>query len=413
MNILWLSQNVPYPPTTGALQRNYNLLKGVASRHNVYLIAFNQKALLPTEREVEEANKALKKLCAHVEILPIPSDASKVAWYKLVLLSLLTRDPYTVNWLKSNEMHSKIKEAMHKIKFDLVHYSTISLVEYVNDAANLPKVLDHHNIESFMMRRRSEKEKNMFKKVYFYCEAWKLQSVEKLYASNVGVNLTVSRLDAEKLRSLYPEANVELCENGSDTTYFMPDNRVSPEVGHLLFVGGLDWYPNRDAMLYFCKDVWPQLIREKPNVKLTIVGAHPPESLKQVAVRDHRIRLVGYVDDVRPYFQKADIFICPIRDGGGTRLKILNAMAMGKQIITTSIGCEGIDLIPGKDVLIADTPEDFVKQVQWLLSNPTLKSELGMRGRKLVEEKYSWDTIAMRLLTIYDKVVELQNPCVQ
>lgn len=413
MNILWLSHNVPYPPVGGVVQRSYNLLKAVASKHNVYLLAFNQKPFLPTERHVDNAKAALARLCARVEVVPIPSDASRLAWYKLVLSSLVTRDPYAINWLKSSLMRLRITELVKRIRFDLVHYDTISLVEYFTDTGHLPKILNHHNIESSMMRRRAHRETNSFKKLYFAREAQKLHSVERLYASQADLNLTVSRLDSSRLQRISPYANIEVCENGTDPVYFRPDYGTPSEDGHLLFVGGLRWYPNRDAMLYFCQAVWPQLVRQAPFLKLTIVGAHAPGELLRIASGDNRIRLEGYVEDVRPYFQRADIFICPIRDGGGTRLKILDAMAMAKPIVATSIGCEGLDLIPDKDVLIADKPEDFVRHILQLRSNHTLKAELGARVRSLVEQRYSWNTIGMRLLTLYEKLLSSRTARLQ
>lgn len=404
MNILWLSHNVPYPPVSGALQRNYNLLKRVAARHNVYLLAFNQKALLSDEKEIQEAQQVLEKLCSHVEIVSIPSDSSRFCWYKLVLASFFSKDPYAINWLKSQEMHSRIKHALGELKFDLVHYDTIGLVEYFNDVGCIAKVLNHHNVESVMMKRRASKETNILKQLYFYAEAVKLKSAEKEFCAQAKVNLVVSNPDAAELREICPQANVALCENGCDTDYLQPSETELPEPGHLLFIGNLKWYPNRDAIVYFIKEVWPELVKECPLVKLTVVGAHPPEELVRLASRDARLQVTGFVEDMRPYFRRADIVICPIRDGGGTRLKILDAMAMGKPIVTTSIGCEGIDVVPGRDVFIAETARDFIAHIKSLMANPSMKAEVSSSVRKIAERKYSWDVIGNRLLTIYSEV---------
>lgn len=401
MNVLWLSHNVPYPPIGGVLQRSYHLLKHIATEHRVHLLAFNQKALHRTTKEVAHAEKALKHFCSSVEIFPIASDASRLKWCKLVAESFFTEEPYTINWTKSQEMHNAIRNLAAKIKIDIAHFDTIGMVEYFNDIKEPIKILNHHNIESLMMRRRSEKEGNLLRKAYFYFEAKKIEAQEKMYLSKVNLNLVVSEPDAQRIRQLDPNCHVEIIENGTDIDFFESDASVPQDVGHLLFVGGLKWYPNRDAMDYFCESIWPELIRRHENLRFTVVGAHPPKHLIKKGYMDQRIKVTGYVDDVRVFFQRADIFVCPIRDGGGTRLKVLDAMAMGKAIVATSIGCEGIDVVPGKDVLIANSPSEFVSQITFLLSNPALKRELGNRARKLAVEKYSWSRIGTHLLKVY------------
>lgn len=405
MNILWLSHNVPYPPVSGALQRNYNLIKRVAARHNVYLLAFNQKALLFDEKDVQESRQVLERLCSHVEILSIPSDFSRFCWHKLVLASCFSKDSYSINWLKSQEMHARIKNALKEVKFDLVHYDTIGLVEYFHDVGSVVKVLNHHNVESAVMKRRARTETNILKRLYFHSEAIKLKLAEKEFCAQATVNLVVSHPDAAELLEICPQANVALCENGCDTDYLQPTKTESPEPGHLLFMGDFKWYPNRYAILYFIKEVWPELVRECPSVKLTVVGAHSPKELIRLASRDGRLQITGFVEDIRPYFRKADMVICPIRDGGGTRLKILDAMAMGKPIITTSIGCEGIDVIPGRDVVIADTAHEFVVQIKSLMANPSMKAQLSSGVRRIAERKYSWTAISNRLLQTYESAV--------
>jgi len=168
MKILWLSHNVPYPPIGGVLQRNYNLLKQISDRHSVHLIAFHQKALLPTEQGLEEAKAELNKLCAQVNVIKIPSERPKLSWHVLVLRSLFSKDPYTVNWLKSEQMRQTINKIVRNERFDIVHYDTISLAEYFGETSNIPKVLNHHNVESAMMLRRALNEGNRLKQMYFH-----------------------------------------------------------------------------------------------------------------------------------------------------------------------------------------------------------------------------------------------------
>lgn len=388
----------------GAVQRSYNLLKRVAVKHQVSLVAFNQKALLGSAVALADARNEMEKMCTHVDILPIPSDRSKAARYGLVLRSLFSADPYTINWLKDPAMCAIVKEVVERVKPDLVHVDTISLVPYFDALAQIPRVLNHHNIESVMMKRRAAKESHFLKRAYFGLEGSKIEAAEKRFCAEAKVNLAVSRVDAEDLRKICPSAVVEICENGCDTTYFTPNLDIVPEPGHLLFVGNLKWYPNHDAVMYFCREVWPALTRGCPSVKFTVVGAHPSPEILRFAKADERIRVTGLVDDVRPFFHRAEVFVCPIWDGGGTRLKLLDAMAMGKPIVTTTIGCEGLDVVPNQNVLIADTSADFVRQITAVTASRQLRQRLGESARRLAEAKYSWDSIAGRLMEMYQKV---------
>jgi len=406
MNILWLSHNVPYPPIGGVLQRNYNLIKEVASRHDVHLVAFNQKALLPNTAQLEEARKALAQFCAQVDILPIPSDSRRLNWYALVATSLFSKDPYTINWLKSSTMHDKIRRIVQERQFDLVHYDTISLAEYFDDTGDIPKVLNHHNVESAMMMRRARNDRNILRKVYFYVEAKKLHAYEKRSCPRFDVNFVVSDLEKGVLARRTLGGKVEVVSNGVDTDHYRPGSGSSPVRNSLLFSGRLDSYSNRAGILFFLGKIWPLLRLQIPDVHLTVLGKNPPPDLSRVAQREANVTVTGFVWDARPYFDAAEAYVCPIWDGGGTRLKILDAMAMGKAVVCTAIGCEGIEVSPGNNILIANTPAEFVWQVRRVLTDVNLRLSLGKEARKLVTERYSWKRIGSDLCRIYETVCQ-------
>jgi len=396
MNILWLSHLLPYPPKGGVLQRSHNLIKEIARQNKVWLVAFNQKALLRTQEQVRRSVEALKELCQDVEVVSIPSDASRLSWQSLVVRSLVTRHPYTINWLRSREMARQITTVVERGGFDVVHFDTISLAEYTPLVGGLPRILNHHNVESAMMRRRARKERNPLKKLYFHVEAAKLERYEIEVAPRFNAHLTVSESDRQILRQLAPGVNVDVISNGVDTHYFRPgDPPRAPR--SLVFAGGMKWYPNRDAVLFFVREVWPLLKREYPDVTFTVIGREPPGELVALAQRDTGLRLTGYVDDVRPLIAGAAVYVCPIRDGGGTRLKVLDAMAMGKAIVSTSIGCEGLDVEPEQNILVADRPAEFVAQIGRLIEDATLRERLGRSARTAVEARYSWETIGRQL----------------
>ena len=400
MKVLWISHNVPYPPKMGALQRNYNLLKQLARLADVYLVALCQRNILPVPVDLEEARRELAKFCSHVEIVPLPADASRIHWYGLVLRSIMTAHPYSVNWVDCPQLRSAIRTLVRQVRFDVDHFDTIGLAEYRDDVGDAPRVLNHHNIESQLMERRSGIERNALKRLYFRMEANKLRRYEKEHCGNFDVNITVSELDKTLLSEIAPDSKTQVSTNGVDTDYFRPrgDDVIR---GNLVFVGGMNWYPNRDAILRLCRDIWPLLEKEIPNVSLTIVGGAPPRELLDLARRDSRVLVTGFVDDVRPYLSTAEVYVCPMRDGGGTRLKILDALAMGKAIVSTTMGCEGIDVEPSRNVLIANTPREFVDQIQRIMNDRELRQRLGQEGRRLAERRYSWPTIAERLANIY------------
>jgi len=399
MNILWLSHFVPYPPKGGCFQRSYNLLKEVARKNEVYLVALKHKESSHPESEVERAKEELEKFCKKVFIIELTS-FSGPNLPLLAFKSLFTRDPLTVNLFKSKKMRSVIRELVQDVKMDIAHYDTISLAEYFHDIGNVPKYLTHHGVESFMIKRRVQNEPNVLKKFYLVIEAYKLRKYEQFHCPKFHLNITVSEDDKSLLGNISPESRIEVVENGVDVDFFLPQ-RAHINTNRLIFAGRLDQYSNMDAVLYFCLRVWP-LVKEKfPEMRFTIIGNNPPPKLLEIADYDKGIELLGYVDDVRPYFADATISVCPIRDGGGTRIKILDAMAMGMPIVSTAIGCEGLKVTPEKDVLIANTPRDFVDKIEKLSSDDKLRKSMSSFARKTAEEKYSWKIVGNKLSSLY------------
>jgi len=403
MNILWLSHNVPYPPKTGVLQRNYNLLKEASRIGDVYLLAFFQKAILPIAYDLDEARRELHRFCRYVEIVPEPVNSSHAARYALALRSVFTEDPYGVNWLKCHDMRRAIRRLAARVPFDVVHFDTLALAEYRDDVGDVRSILNHHNIESHLMARRSHIEPNILKRSYYAMEARKLEDYEARHCGDFDVNFTVSDSDKAVLGEIVPGLRTAVIPNGVDIDYFTP-SPSEPAERSLVFVGGMNWYPNRDAVLHLRREIWPLLTQEVPDISLTIVGAHPPEEIMAMAREDSRVTVTGFVDDVRPYLQRAMIYICPMRDGGGTRLKILDALATAKPIVSTTLGCEGIRVEPGRHALLADTPSDFVRQIKRLLDSPFLRQKLAAEGRRLAEAHYSWRVIGARLRDAYSSL---------
>lgn len=406
MRILWLSHLIPYPPKGGILQRAYFLLEEIAKIHEVDLIAFNQpdliKPLYPTLAEgISDAGKVLGRICKNIRFTEIELEQKRFGKHRLALKCLFTKDPYTVSWLKSPAFREAVEEFIGTYEYDLIHIDSISLTPYMDLLGRHPTILDHHNIESHMLLRRAEKENNFLKKWYYRQEGLRLERVEKQVCNKVSANITCSWLDAERLRVIAPDCVAREIPNGVDTDYFKPDYSAQQEKT-LLFIGTLSWYPNIEAVRFIAGELWPALVTAIPDIRFDIVGANPPEDLVEAARSYDNFHVHGFVDDVRPYFDKASVFVCPIRDGGGTKLKILDAFSMGKAVVAHPVACEGIDVTDGENVFLAESVSEYLDHITRLVSDSSTRREAGGKARTLVENNYTFSSIGKQLSEIYE-----------
>ena len=413
MKILWISHLVPYPPKGGVLQRCYNLIREVAKHHEVILLGFVQtdilKAMFPSvEKGLKEAIEHLGRFCSHVDFVNIPCEKSSNGKQILALKSMLTSDPYTINWLKSKEMLLVIANIKKDYEFDLVHFDTISLAYYLPWFAGIPKVLDHHNIESHMMLRRAEQESNLLKRIYFNFEGNKLRKYEARVCCEFDLHITCSSLDSSRLADIDSSLTIREVPNGVDIDYFYPQSGNEID-RNLVFAGGLGWYPNADAMRYFAAEIWPILKKRVPDIVMNVVGKNPPEMLSKLSEEDSNFRVHGFVDDVREYISRASVYVCPIRDGGGTKLKLLDAFAMGMATVAHPAACEGLDVTEGKNILLASSTEEFYAAIEKLIRDKELRKTIGLNARKLVVEKYSFKTIGKHLSDMYSHMGTSKN----
>jgi len=404
LRVLWISHLVPWPPQGGVLQRSFNLLRQAAKRHSIALAALNQRAILPTQEAVREAVLELERLCDDVRVCEIPSNRSRLVWAGVVAASAATREPYDAIWLRSAQLRSILAELRAAHRFDLVHLDTVGLYPYAAGFAATPLALTHHNVESDMMAVRAKRETQPPKRWYFGLQARKLAKLERVAAAASQVNLVVSDLDGERLRRIVPGCAVRTIANGVDIEYFQPDPGARPAPRSLVFVGGMSWYPNRDAMQFFAREIWPRLRAADPSWKAAIVGQSPPPEVL-AAVRAGSVEAPGFVDDVRPWFDAAAIYICPIKTGGGTRLKILDALAMAKPLVATKFAVEGLGLAENEHYLSAETAGEFVAALERLAADPALRESLSRNARRIAAERFSWEIIGERLDQAYRDAV--------
>ena len=412
--LLWLSQLVPYPPHAGVLLRAYHLLRAVAQEFDVDLVAFVQQSWLKTcfgdvDTGLTESRKALGEFCKRIDFVDIPAEVSPLGRYGLAARSLFGCDGYTMLWLSSSAARQLLQMRTRETQYAHVHYDTISLSEYRPLFPASTATLGHHNIESHMMLRRAKLEKNIVKRAFYAQEATKLLRAERRAASTFDAHITCSELDNERLLAGAGAVTAIAVPNGVDTEYFRP-GCCETVANTLVFVGTMDWYPNAAAMTFFTEEVWPLISATYPDATLGIVGSKPAQVLRELAQRDARVRVYGYVPDVRPYLAGTKLFVCPIRDGGGTKLKILDAMAMGCAIVAHPIACEGINVQDGVDVTFASTAQDFLQVIGTLLKDDEKRQRLGVAARELAIDEYSFAAIGQDFAKSLHNIIDHPAP---
>ncbi len=398
MKILWLGHNLAYPPKGGPLQRNYNLLREAAREHEVHALLFDQPASRPQGVTPQDCVEALSKFCASVDWVPLPTDSFGGRYWRAIN-GLVTGEPYEFRWLRSKEMVKRLQRLVSRVQFDVVHADTLGLSPYVPLVPHAGTVLNHHDIESALVVRRAAHERNVLWRAFWSQEAAHLLDAEQRWCPTFDVNVVVSADEGQLVKPSCGNSAICVVPNGVDVTYFTP--RPDPGGARLLFCGRLDQMANRRAITYFFKSIWPELSSRVKDLEIDVVGKNPPTWLLELAQRDQRVHVPGFVDDVRLYFQKATVFVCPITDGGGTRLKILDALAMGMPIVSTTFAASGLGLRDKEHLLLADTPAEFADKTVQLLSNTDERVCLARIGREIVMRTYSWEVIGQRLREAY------------
>lgn len=403
MRILVLWHDFPSPYWGGVLPI-FNLLKYFSEEHNIALLSFFRKTA-----EMKWKHPDLWSSCDVIEtvVLPLPSTPSPravpIALRNMLLHAISKKTSLTLlSPFYSPEMQAKLKRLLNGREFDLILTSG-QMAFYVSEI-NLSKIVvpfDARSENYFLMYKNV---KNPIMKI-----SWLLLHLrEKIYESTIYKSfdacIVVTHRDRLLLQRRSPHAGISVIPNGVDFDYFKPMS-LKKEHWSLIFVGSMNQLPNIDGVLRFYREIYPLIKKEVPKVKLYIVGANPTKEIVRLTANESVI-VTGYVEDIRPYLDKALVVIAPMFYGVGIKNKILEAMAMGKAIVTTTNGIEGIDAIPEKHVITADTAEEFAKRVIELLHDDQLRNKIEKNARKLVEEKYSWRRIANAYNSMFEKVVK-------
>jgi polysaccharide biosynthesis protein PslH len=408
MKLIWFSHFVPFPPRGGNLQRSFNLIRQASRSYEIHLLALNLQS--ESRQQIDEYKKELRHYCESVEICELPFSWRGGRWWAEATCSPLLRAPFSCRALFSKAILTRWMLVLEAQPDALLHFDSIDLALYAASAENFRKVLNHHNCESAMAWRQAQNQKNAIKRKYIRLQAAKLARAERTLCGSFDVNTVVSEQDRKLLEAIQPNGHYHLVENGVDTQHFAPIDE-EPETHSAIFTGWLGWGPNISAMNFMVGTVWPTVRERFPDARLYLAGKNPPKPVLEWSKKDASISVVPNPEDMRPWIARAAVCLCPILEGGGTRLKILDALAMGKPMVSTTIGCEGLRVTHEENVLVADTPEDFTARLVELFENQQLRRRLGAAGRALVEREYCWERIGLQLQEAYRCAVNRERDC--
>jgi len=397
MKILMVFQSSPYPTDLGPSKRNTPFLLENQKRHEVSVLSFG------TPEEEKGFRETYGKNCKHIRF--INNHRPRLLNLLLRIWNMLTGHNSS-RWLYDTRMQAALDEMVLKEKFDLIHCCT-PLFGYYRLPETIPLVGDAHNVAYDFFLRTYQQAKFGFGKLYLWLDYLHMKREEAAVSRRFDVLLATTEIDKAKFQQLLPEKRVVVIPNGVDASFFQQQH-VDEVPKTMVFAGLMSYPPNAQGAAYFLDQIFPLIRKREPTAKVTIVGAYPPKSLLRYA--DENITITGWVDDVRPYFARAQVFVIPLLVGGGIRGKALEAMAMKRPIVSTRIGCEGIALAHEESALFADTPEEFAEAVLRLFADADLRARLTAKAYQNVLEGYSWEANGRALDRVYHSLLNNRRP---
>ena len=393
MRILFLSPRLCLPLLTGARIREYYLARALAQRADVTYVSFIQPGF-------PEPDAAELGFFGEVFLVPLLGRYS----VQKIVRGLTGRQPLSVLNYTTDEMKSVITAIAARDHFDLVHLDSCHMVEYVPLIETLWQgraraVYDWHNIESELMRRFAANVNSFPKKVYANLTAQRLARLEKQILGSGFGHVVCSPREKENLLAIAPAARIAVIENGVDTERFAPAAEAVPRQ-RLVYVGAMDFHANIDAACWFTRHAWPAIHHRFPDWRLTLIGSNPAPAVRELA-REPNVEVTGTVPDVAPYYRDAVAAIVPLRTGGGTRLKILEAMAAGVPVVSSRQGAEGLAVSPGKDIEVLDNDSGWLPALTAIATEPGLWNARSLAGLALVRAQYDWRLPGERLYEEY------------
>jgi len=400
VKILFLSQRVPYPPNKGDKLRSYNEIKYLAQNHQVSLACLSDN-----QKDLQHARQ-LKEFCESVEVVFLPRFKSKLR----ALLALLSAGSLSLAYFYSDELQALVERKIRSERFDLIFIYCSSMAQYVMHIKEIPKVIDFVDVDSEKWRQYSIYAPYYWSLLY-RIESRRLRKYERLVVERVERAFLVSEKETEDFRQLVHDTPLLIAiANGVDSSLFKPScepDRYDPNA--LVFTGAMDYFANVEAVLYFVRQIMPLIQKRLPHVRLYVVGSSPAQEILALAKENPQVTVTGYVDSVRAYVVGCAVMVAPMRIARGGQNKILEAMAMGGPVVTSSLGLEGIAATPGIDIFVADDPERFAAQVVQLMQNRALRMEVAGRARETVLQCYNWNRNLQKLESVVDEVGKVRK----
>jgi len=399
VKILWAKSGGILPLDSGGRIRSYHIATELARRHEVTLFTFYAALQV-------DPHPGFREPFARAEYVPLdlPERAS-VGDMVDYAANVLTLRPYQMRKYCKPEVVRRLKAVIDQGDYDVLLCDFLLTAPIMPWDGKIPTVIFTHNVEAAIWRRHYEVGRNPFWKSLAWREYKVWARAERHYTEIADHVLTVSDADRDDFLEFLPADKVTTIPTGVDVDFYRPDSSQTVDPHALVFTGAMDWLPNEDAIEYFATQILP-LIRERvPDVTLWVVGRRPTRKVVSVGESVPGVRVTGAVEDIRPYVNRAAVYVVPLRIGGGTRIKIFEAMAMGAPVVSTSIGAEGLPVTDGENVLLADTPESFAERTIQLLTDAPARNRIGQAARSLVESRYGWSAVTNVLDDVLRKVV--------
>ncbi len=393
LEILLLTPRFPYPPHRGDKLKIYNIVKRLSSRHAVHLLAF-----ISSRKELDHT-EALRPYCESIETVHLPTWHSHLS----CALRAMYSAPLQVSYYASSKMHAALSRALARQRFDVIHTHLIRLAQYTWSLDGIPRVLDLTDAMSLYLSRFIASDAASFKRPFLAWEWRRMCRYERILEA-FDCCLVCSEIDRQALLANAPGTRVEITPNGVDLDYFSVDH--TERNSHVVaYIGNMAFAPNADGILYFARSIWPRILRDVPDAQLWIVGQDPPRRVRRLG-EQAGVRVTGTVPDIRDYYLRSAVIVCPTRFGAGTLNKVLEPLALGLPVVASSVAAEGLDVRRDDALLVADDPEDFARRVVDVLRDPAMGHRLGACGQAAVRAKYGWDRSVAKLESVYYELVD-------
>jgi sugar transferase (PEP-CTERM/EpsH1 system associated) len=377
---LFLANRIPFPPHRGDKLKIYNLGRRLSKRHDITLLCFVES------KEELKYRSQLEEIFQEVILVYQPKWNS----YLQCLLHVFSSLPFQLAYFKSRRMAHALKQVLESSSFDAIHTQHLRMSQYTREV-KIPKILDLPDAYSLYWERRKKSKRPLINRLFDTFESKRVVQYERV-VNSYDLNLACSVEDLNHLKKKHPTATFDLLINGVDLDTFVYQGHDYKRNDVLLFTGNMDYAPNVDAVLYFKEELWPILSKKYPDLKFKIVGQRPIPKVQALA--DDRVEVTGFVPDISDAYREASVVIAPLRFGAGTQNKVIEAMAMGVPAVCTNIGFKGLQIESGQGVLHAPSSEDFIREVEYLLSSSEHRERIGQKGLEIARSRYSWDGVS-------------------